>query len=388
MNTALIGFGCVAGGFYEILQKSRIKDHINIKSISVKELSKERELSGEHFNDNAREAVKDENIQLVVEAIDDDQEAYYLAKTALQNGKHYVSANKKMIAHHLEELTELARQKGVSFLYEASSLAAVPVIRTMDQYFQSHPLENFEGIFNGSSNYILDLVLLEGKSFEEALQKAKEEGFAETDPTMDVDGYDALFKLVILIYHSFGLIVNPEDIAMFGIRGLSKEEAEFAEINNYTIRPIVRADKKNGEIRPVVIPAFLKKSHQLTNVKYENNGLMIDSPFSDKQLFVGKGAGKLPTGSAVFSDVDSLLRSYSYGKPNQYSEEPLSLKKDYTINAYLRMSSDKNLVREFESVLWQEGTAKGQQIIGTIALSKLQGLIREDPEGFAATIES
>jgi homoserine dehydrogenase len=173
-------------------------------------------------------------------------------------------------------------------------------------------ITNIEGIFNGSTNYILTKVFEERKNYADALKQAQELGFAESDPSLDVKGFDAKFKLVIAIAHTFGVFVKPEEVINIGIDKVSDIDLKFARDNGYTIKLVVRAFKENGKVYGLVAPQFIESTHLLASVRNEYNAVIVQGAFSEKQLFVGKGAGSYPTGSAVLSDISALTYDYSY----------------------------------------------------------------------------
>ncbi len=204
LQIGLFGFGCVGQGLHDVLGNSTNLT-AEIERIAVKNRDKKRSLSAENFTFDKEDILQNDKVNLVVELIDNADEAYEIVKTSLKNGKSVVSANKKMVAEHLEELVDLQKENGVSLLYEASCCGSIPIIRTLEEYYDNELLFSISGIFNGSSNYILTKVLNEGKAYDEVLKQAQDLGFAETDPTLDVGGFDAKYKLVILTAHSFGV---------------------------------------------------------------------------------------------------------------------------------------------------------------------------------------
>ena len=206
----LFGFGCVGQGLYDILEKTDFK--AEIVKICVKNKDKERSLPAHFFTYNSASILEDESISLVVELIDNADEAYEIVTTALKRGKNVVTANKKMVAEHLEELIQLQEEHGVSLLYEGAVCGCIPIIRTLEEYYDNELVFSVSGIFNGSSNYILTKVIQENLSYDVALKQAQELGFAESDPILDVGGFDPLYKLCIVALHAYGVIANPEEV--------------------------------------------------------------------------------------------------------------------------------------------------------------------------------
>ena len=250
--------------------------------------------------------------------IDDADAAYEIVKTALQNGKAVVTANKKMIAEHFEELLQLQKEYNVPLLYEAACCASIPIIRNLEEYYDNDLLESVEGIVNGSTNYILSKTVDENLSYAEALRQAQEKGYAESNPVMDTGGFDAKFKLLILIAHAFGVVVKPEEIFNLGIDKLGDLELGYAKEKGYKIKLIAYAEKTaDGKIRSFVLPKFIKNTDKLFYVDDVFNGVKTKSYFSDVQFFSGKGAGAYPTASAVLSDISALSYDYRYEYPLQ-----------------------------------------------------------------------
>jgi homoserine dehydrogenase len=332
LTIGLFGFGCVGQGLYDVLRHTRGLQ-AEIKRICVKHPDKKRSLPAEYFTYEAGELLRDSDINVIVELIDDADAAYYIVKEALLNGKAVVSANKKMIAAHLPELLEIQRETGVPFLYEAAACASIPVIRNLEEYYDNDLLTSIQGIINGSTNYILTAMQEGTLSYEEALTKAQTLGFAESNPFLDVSGQDARNKLVLLAAHAFGTIVSPEDIFFYGIDKISTADIAYAREKGYTIRLLAQAIKQGEQLQLWVLPQFVEKSHPLAAVKDEYNAVLVEGVFSDKQFFSGKGAGSHPTASAVLSDISALSYGYRYeykktlqeGRPYHQVPEKLRL---------------------------------------------------------------
>jgi len=311
LKLGLFGFGCVGQGLYHVLEETQgIK--AEIKRIGVKHREKKRPLPAEFFTYEKTDILNDPEIDVVVEMIDDAAAAFEIIKTALKNGKAVVTANKRMLAEHLEEIYHLQHQYGKPVLYEASVCGAIPIIRNLEEYYDNDLITNIEGIFNGSTNYILTKVFEERKNYADALKQAQELGYAESDPSLDVKGFDAKFKLVIAIAHTFGVFVKPEEVINLGIDKVSDIDLKFARENGYTIKLVVRAFKENGKVYGLVAPQFIESTHLLASVRNEYNAVIVQGAFSEKQLFVGKGAGSYPTGSAMLSDISALTYDYNY----------------------------------------------------------------------------
>lgn len=310
LNIGLIGFGVVGTGLYEVLNKSKLLD-AQISKIVVKDPNKKRSLPAEAFSFDVNDVLNDADINVVVELINDSEAAYHIVKKALKNGKSVVSANKKLIAEHFEELIKLAKENGVSFLYEAAVGGSIPILRNLEEYYNNDSLSSVQGIVNGTTNYILTQSNY-GFSYADALQKATELGFAEIDPTLDVDGFDSKFKLVLLIKHAFGLVVSPQEVYNYGIRHIKPQDVKYAGEKGYRIKLFSRAEKLGDSVVGFVAPHFVKNDHFAYQVDNEFNAVVVEALFSDKQLFIGKGAGSYPTASAVLSDISALQFDYQY----------------------------------------------------------------------------
>lgn len=331
LNIGLFGFGCVGTGLYQVLNQSNLLD-AKIKRIIVKDRNKKRIIGAEHFGYEASEVLNDEEINVVVELINDSNEALAIVREALSKGKHVVSANKKLIAEHLDELINLAKANNVSFLYEASVAGSIPILRNLEEYYNNDTLSSVQGIVNGTTNYILTQSNF-GVSYADALQKAQELGFAEEDPTLDVDGFDAKYKLVLLIKHAFGLSVNHENVFNYGIRQIKPQDVRYASEKGYRIKLFARAEKLENKVIGFVAPHFIKNDHPAFQVDNEFNAVIVEASFSDRQLFQGKGAGSFPTASAVLSDISALQFDYQY----EYRKSDSENKGEYTENFYVKI---------------------------------------------------
>jgi homoserine dehydrogenase len=311
LKLGLFGFGCVGQGLYHVLNETHgVK--AEIKKICVKHHGKTRPIDASYFTYDPSEVLNDPEIDVIVELIDDAYAAFAIVKKALENGKHVVTANKKMLAEHLEEIYQLQQKHNRSVLYEGAVCGSIPIIRNLEEYYDNDLIRSIEGIFNGSTNYILTKVFEERKNYFEALKAAQDLGFAESDPSLDVEGFDPKFKLAIAIAHTFGVFVKPEDIINIGIQKISAVDLKYARENNQTIKLVARAYKSEGNIFGFVAPQFIPLDHNLASVRNEYNAVLVEGAFAEKQVFIGKGAGSYPTGSAVLSDISALVFDYRY----------------------------------------------------------------------------
>jgi homoserine dehydrogenase len=372
LTIGLFGFGVVGEGLYKVLKQTPSLN-ATIKRIVIKHPDKKRNAPAEFFTQLADEILNDESINVVVELIDDADAAYYIVTTALKKGKAVVSANKKLIAEHLEELIELQQQYQVPFLYEASICASIPVLRNLEEYYDNDLLHSVSGIVNGSTNFILTKIFEEKKEFVEALLQAQQLGFAESNPSLDVLGIDAVNKLTILLVHAYGIITKPNSILQTGIQNIQLSDAKVAAEKDFQIKLVAHASKlKNGKIAAFLLPKFITAESQLFNVANEYNGVVIESGFADKQFFYGKGAGSFPTASAVLSDISALRYDYKYEYKKKYHHAKNELSNDYYLKVYVSFDNISNVPKEaFEWIEEYHGGQQRSYLVGVIHASKL-----------------
>jgi len=368
----VFGFGVVGEGLYRVLQMTESLN-ASIKKVCIKNPDKERNAPAELFTTYKDELLNDDDINVIVEVIDDSVAAFDIVSTALKNGKATVSASKKMIAERLPELLDLQQKFSTPFLYESAACASIPVIRNLEEYYDNDLLQSISGIVNGSTNFILTKMFDDGIIFSKALLEAQQLGFAESNPDLDILGIDALNKLTILLVHAYGIVANPKDILYGGINNIQPGDAKLAGEKGWQIKLIAKAVKlKNGKVTSFVLPHFVTTDSQLYTVKNEFNGVVIESSFSDEQFFYGKGAGSLPTASAVLSDISALRYNYRYEYKKLRYHTPSELTNDLYLRVYLSFADLKNIPREeFE---WIEEFFNAEQrnyLVGVIHFNKL-----------------
>lgn len=333
LNIGLFGFGCVGSGLHEVLNESGLLN-AEIKKICIKHPNKKRSIDNSFFTTDKYELLNDPDINVIVELIDDADEAYEIVKTAFVNGKDVVSANKKLIAEHFAELQALKDKHDVNFIYEASVCGSIPIIRNLEEYYNNDSLKSLKGICNGTTNYILTKQIEENRNYEDVLKEAQALGFAESEPTLDVDGWDSKFKLKILAAHAFGLDLELSNILNYGIRNISIEDVNYAKEKGFRIKLISRAEKIDQQVIGFVAPHFVNEKDYTYAVENENNAVEIEGAFADKQLFLGKGAGSLPTASAVLSDVSALQFGYDYELRKFHAASSSTFTNDYEIKVF------------------------------------------------------
>jgi len=311
LTLGLFGFGCVGQGLYRVLQETKGLQ-TEIRRICILNPEKSRSLPAELFTTSREALLDDPEIDVIVELINDPDKALDIVRGAVNRGKDVVTANKRMLAEHLDEILALQKATGRSILYEAAVCGSIPIIRNLEEYYDNDSLSRIEGIFNGSTNYILTRIDEERLSFDEALKAAQDLGFAELDPSLDVEGFDPTFKLSILIAHAFGKRIPPEDILRIGIGKLSPSDLSYARKNNLKIKLVAGAYSTGETITALVAPKFVRDNHALFPIRNEFNAVVVEGSFAEEQLFVGKGAGGNPTGAAVLSDIAALRYGYRY----------------------------------------------------------------------------
>jgi homoserine dehydrogenase len=378
LNLGIFGFGSVGQGLYFAINNSTgIKT--NIKKIVVKNKNKERSIPIENFSFDKNAILNDPEINVVVELIDDAVEAYEIVKAAIIKGKHVVTANKKMLATHLTELLELKDKHQVSLLYEASACGSIPIIRTLEEYFDNEALLKISGVFNGTTNYILTKVVNDGITYEQALSNAQASGFAESDPTNDVEGFDALYKTIILSLHGFGAIINESDMLRFGISTLHANDINYAQKNNYKIKLVPTITQlENNKINAFVIPQFVNNQSHLYKIDNEFNGVLIESPTSGEQFMLGRGAGSKPTGAAVLSDISALSYNYYYENKKLKQQHQLQFSNDVTLKVFVS-STQKSILQKikFNAIEENFNTNGYHYVIGQINTQQLKPLIED-----------
>lgn len=373
LTIGLFGFGVVGEGIYCVLKETPSLK-ASIKKICIKHPDKKRDAPEYLFTTDYSELLNDPEIDLIVELIDDADEAYKIVTTALRNKKHVVSANKKLIAEHFAELLYLQKEAGVSFLYEAAVCGSIPVIRNLEEYYDNDLLQSICGIVNGSTNFILTKIADEGLSYKEALLKAQQLGFAESNPSLDVEGIDAVNKLTILLAHAYGIATHPNDLLHVGITRLNGRDAVYATEKNLRVKLTAQAYRlSNNKIAAFVLPQFVTEESQLFNVKNEYNGVIIESKLADKQFLYGKGAGRYPTASAVVSDISALSYDYKYEYKKIHGKERYQLAKDFYLKVYVSFNELSRVSKwDFEEVYEFHSNQEGHYLTGLIHIEKLE----------------
>lgn len=369
----LFGFGTVGRALYSLLETTR-PDGVAIKRICVRDINKDRGIDAD-FTDDADMIFNDPEINMIVELIDDAAASYQIITRALREGKSAVSGNKKMLADHLPELIEMQRQTGSTLLYDASACGSIPVIRNLEEYYDNELLISVKGILNGSSNYILTKIFNYGMTYAAALKEAQDAGFAESDPSLDVDGWDSLAKLIIITVHAFGTYIRPEDIFTFGISHMSDGDIKFAREKDRRIKLVGHVEKtSDGRLVACVIPQLLSANKYIYGVDDEFNGVVIKGLYYDKQFMFGRGAGGYPTGSAILSDITACQYDYKYEykKRHTHNNDMPKFTNDVHFRVYFRYQKpeDLNLI-EFDSISEKYSSNDFNYVVGVTSLESL-----------------
>lgn len=372
LTIGLFGFGVVGEGLYRVLQQTPSLS-ASIKKVCIKDAGKKRNAPESLFTTDRNDLLNDEEINVIVEVINESEPAFEIVTTALRKGKSVVSASKKMIAEHLPELLQLQKEVSSSFLYEAAACASIPVIRNLEEYYDNDLLHGIKAIVNGSTNFILTKMFEDKLDFQQALLLAQQLGFAESDPSLDVDGYDALNKWTFLLTHAYGIVEHPDNLLFTGIQNIHAMDARVAAEKGQQIRLVAQAQKlHNGKVASLVLPQFIQADDHLSFVKNEYNGVVIESGFADKQFFYGKGAGSFPTASAVLSDLSALRYEYKYEYKKLYHHTPNALTNNYYLRVYLSFTDWKHIPREkFEWIEEWHAREERKYLVGVLDVKEL-----------------
>ena len=373
IKIGLFGFGVVGQGIYEVVRKAK-NANAEIVKICVRDPEKPRKIQADKrlFTTSVEEILDSPNINLVVEVINDPDAAYDIVKRSMLRGIPVVSGSKTMLARHLPELIELQKTRHVALLYDASSCGSIPVIRNLEEYYDNDLLLEVKGILNGSSNYILSRVFDHAEPYADALAQAQALGFAESDPSFDIEGYDSLFKLVIITVHALGTYVAPERIFTYGISTIHDSDIRYAREKGVKIKLVAQVVKVSDEhFTMFVMPEFVTPDKYIYSVDDEYNGVIRGECY-DRQFMFGKGAGSLPTASSILSDIMARLHDYRYEyKKMNYVQKP-GYTTDITLKVYVRYKeTDIHNILHFDKIREQYIGEESNYVIGDILLSEL-----------------
>ena len=338
IKIALMGFGTVASGIPFLLQENGQKieqaagDQLEISKVLVKDQAEKERLlaAGNDFNfiTNVDEIISDPEIAIVVELMGRIEPAKTFITRALEAGKHVVTANKDLLAVHGAELLQVAADHKVALYYEAAVAGGIPILRTLVNSLAADKVTRLLGVVNGTSNFMMTKMVDEGWSYEEALSEAQRLGFAESDPTNDVDGIDAAYKMVILSQFAFGMPVQFDHVSHQGIRNITPADVAVAQDLGYVVKLVGSIEETPSGLAAEVTPTFLPKSHPLASVNGVMNAVFVESIGIGESMYYGPGAGQKPTATSVTADLVRIARRMkdgTIGKAfNEYSR-PLTL---------------------------------------------------------------
>jgi len=325
VKVGLIGLGTIGVGVVKILQKNgtcisaRLGASVELTKIADLDITTDRgiEIDRKLLTTNADEVLTDPDIDIVIELIGGYEPARTFILKAIAQGKHVVTANKALLAMHADEIFTATEKHQVSIGFEASVGGAIPIIRSIREAFVANRIESIEGIVNGTANYILSKMSDENLNFDVVLKEAQAKGFAEADPTFDIEGIDSAHKIAVLSRLAYGTPVNIDDIYVQGISRISLEDIACAHDLGYRIK-LLAVSKFDGEVLDIrVHPAMIPKTKPLANVNGVLNAIMIRDDLMGENILVGHGAGALPTGSAVVADVVEIARNILCGAKNR-----------------------------------------------------------------------
>ena len=370
IKAAIMGYGTIGSGVLEVLQinQSSIAKRVG-DGIEVKYILDLRDFPGEPIQDKIvhdyKTIAEDEEVRIVVETMGGVEPAYTFVKTMLEAGKHVTTSNKALVAAKGAELIALAKEKNVNFMFEASVGGGIPIIRPLNSCLTADEIEEITGIVNGTTNYMMTKMSEEGSEFADVLKDAQEKGYAEKDPTADIEGYDACRKIAILTSLVCGQQVDFEDIHTEGITNITATDIKYAKAMGRTIKLLASSKKTEGGYVAMVAPYLLTKTHPLYNVNDVFNAIFVHGNVLGDAMFYGSGAGKLPTASAVVADVVEMAKNLDKNIPVEWSSKKLELV-DY------KKSSSQFFVRT-------EGTdqAAVEKVFGTVSYVEAEGVTGE-----------
>ena len=361
INVAIMGHGVVGSGVAEILinfperMRQKVKDDLFVKYIL--DLRDFDNLSySDKFTKDFSKILNDKDVKIVAELMGGVNPAYDFVKSCLEAGKSVVTSNKELVAAKGAELIKIAKEKNVNFLFEASVGGGIPILRPLAQCLGANEITEISGILNGTTNYILNKMIVDNMDFDSALSLAQEKGYAEKNPAADIEGHDACRKICILAALAFGKHVYPENVYTEGITDITLDDVEAADTLGCVIKLIGNAKKEeNGKIRVSVRPTLLSREHMLANVNGVFNAVMVTGDQTGEVMFYGKGAGKEATASAVVADIIDCAKHLDARKYLYWEEETA----DYVDNSpadnislYVNIKSDnfEDLENQFEEI--------------------------------------
>lgn len=376
LNVGLLGLGTVGSGVPLLIKENqkKIEDitgtRINIKTAFVRDIESKQTIANK-FNLNLTtsftDILEDEEIQVIVEVMGGTTLAKEYIISALKNKKHVVTANKDLIAIHGLELVEIAKENNCFLYYEASVAGGIPILRTISNSMSADEITSISGIVNGTTNFILTQMSQKGLSYDEALQEATRLGYAESDPTNDVEGIDAAYKMVILTRFSFGMDIDPLKIERKGITTVSADDIKTADSLGYSIKLLGFSEKIKEGIHVEVSPVLVPKTHPLSTVENEMNAIFINSFGVGESMYYGPGAGAKPTATSVVSDLITIAKNVSLGISglsfNTFNNKTTLAKEENVISKHyfsLRVTDEPGVFKRLAEIMLAENVSLEQ----------------------------
>lgn len=354
INIAILGFGVVGSGVLEIINKNAVlMDKTLNKQVQVKKILDIRDFSDHEyahlFTKNFEDILNDDSISIVAEVIGGKNAAYEFTKKCLQSGKSVVTSNKELVATHGTELIRLAQENNVHYMFEASVGGAIPVLRQLKKTSQYTKIDTVMGILNGTTNYILTKMFAEGSSFDDALEGAQKSGYAEADPTADVEGIDAARKIAIIMSIITGKTYNPDSVYTEGISKITSEDVKYADMLGCSIKLVGLGINEEKNTYARVSPLMVNNTHPIAGINDVYNGIMFKDEMTGDILLYGRGAGMLPTAAAVVSDIVDIIKSQEVPQKfvwtNEENSDIIDFKETKT-SFFVRVEGEKDLVEK------------------------------------------
>lgn len=382
INIAVLGYGTVGSGVVEVINTNQ--DSINRRAgdeIRIKYVLDLRDFPGDPVQEvlvhDYETIVNDPEVDIVVEVMGGLEPAHTFVKRALEAGKSVATSNKALVAKFGPELMNIARNKNINFLFEASCGGGIPIIRALNQSLTADQIDEVTGILNGTTNYMLTKMDMEGSRFESVLKEAQEKGYAEADPTADVEGYDACRKIAILSSLAYGKFLNYEKIHTEGITRITPEDMEYARAMGMSIKLLATSRKLSEDsYYAVVAPFLVGKNNPLYSVNDVYNGIFVHGNVLGDAMFYGSGAGKLPTASAVVADVVDEAKHLHENMPNEWTDQPLPLADPDQVSGrfFVRVqTTDLSLIRSVFGTIEQIQVPKAEGETGFVTAQMTLG---------------
>lgn len=382
INIAVLGYGTVGSGVVEVINTNQ--DSINRRAgdeIRIKYVLDLRDFPGDPVQEvlvhDYETIVNDPEVDIVVEVMGGLEPAHTFVKRALEAGKSVATSNKALVAKFGPELMNIARNKNINFLFEASCGGGIPIIRALNQSLTADQIDEVTGILNGTTNYMLTKMDMAGSRYESVLKEAQEKGYAEADPTADVEGYDACRKIAILSSLAYGKFLNYEKIHTEGITRITPEDMEYARAMGMSIKLLATSRKLSEDsYYAVVAPFLVGKNNPLYSVNDVYNGIFVHGNILGDAMFYGSGAGKLPTASAVVADVVDEAKHLHENMPNEWNDQPLPLADPDQVSGrfFVRVqTTDLSLIRSVFGTIEQIQVPKAEGETGFVTAQMTLG---------------